>query len=189
MSTLARLEIEDYGRIIETGVLDGRRVEFIEGRIYEMAPIGSRHESAVDQLTRWSYRTVDDEGVLIRIQQSLGLPSCESVPEPDMVWVRNGDYTQTRPTGEAALLVVEVAETSLEYDAGDKASLYAAAGIRDYWVVDCPNRRVVVHREPGASGFGSVQEFSDSESVSPLCRSEVSLPVERLFKPTDAPAG
>ena len=188
MSILARLAIEDYGRIVETGVLDGRRVEFIEGRIYEMAPIGSRHESAVDQLTRWSYRTVDDEGVLIRIQQSLGLLVSQSVPEPDMVWVRNGNYTQARPTGEAALLVVEVAETSLEYDLGDKARLYSAAGIREYWVVDCPNRRVVVHREPGPSGFGSVQEFSGSESVSPLCRPGASMQVERLFKPTDAPA-
>lgn len=189
MSTVARLSIDDYNRIIETGVFDARRVEFIEGRIYEMTPIGSGHESVEDQLTRWSYRTVDDEAVLIRIQQSLGFPSCESVPEPDLVWVWNGDYTQARPTAEAALLVVEVAETSVAYDLGEKANLYAAAGIRDYWVVDCPKRRVVVHREPGPSGFGSVQEFSGSESVSPLCRSEVALEVERLFKPTDASAG
>ncbi len=185
MVTVARLSIEDYDRIVETGVLDGRCIEFIEGRICEMAPIGSKHESAVDQLTRWSYRSVDDVSILIRVQQSLGLPVSGSVPEPDLAWVKNSDYTGARPTAEDTLLVVEVAETSLDYDLGDKASLYASAGIREYWVVDCQNRRLVVHRDPGSVGYGSVKELAENQAVSPLSCAEVTLLPETLFKPTN----
>ena len=185
MVTVAQLSIDDYDRIVETGVLDGRRLEFIEGRICEMAPIGAKHESAVDQLVRWSYRSVDDTAVLIRVQQSLGLPGSGSVPEPDLVWVKNADYTGSRPTAEDTLLLVEVAETSLDCDLGDKANLYAAAGIREYWVVDCQNRRLVVHREPGDSGYGSIKELAGKEEVSPLGCPEASLQPETLFKPTN----
>ncbi len=186
MVTDARFAVEEYDRIVETGVLDGRRIEFIEGRICEMTPIGSKHESAVDQLTRWSYRSVDDGSILIRIQQSLGLPPRESVPEPDLAWVRNGDYTRSRPTVDDAILLIEVADTSLEYDLGEKANLYAAAKIRDYWVVDCQDQRLLVHREPSDLGYGSVQEFSGNEAVSPLSHPQVSLLPELLFRPTNA---
>lgn len=186
MATLARLSIEDYNQIVETGVFDSRRIEFMEGRICEMNPIGSKHESAVDQMTRWSYRSIDDISILVRVQHSLSLPLQESVPEPDLVWVRNGDYTQNRPTADDAILVVEVADTSLDYDLGEKASHYAAAGIRDYWVVDCQNRRVIVHRDPSELGYGSVKECSGGEAISPLSHPEVSLLPEVLFKPTNA---
>lgn len=151
-----------------------------------MNPIGTKHESAVDQVVRWSYRSVDDSSVLIRVQNSLGLPLQESVPEPDLVWVQNGDYTETRPTADDAILVVEVADTSLDYDLGEKARLYAAAGIRDYWVVDCQNRRVIVHRQPSEAGYGSVEEFSGSRAISPLSHPHVTLAPEVLFRPTDA---
>ncbi|MHB8902013.1 MAG: Uma2 family endonuclease [Thermoguttaceae bacterium] len=70
-----------------------------------------------------------------------------------------------------------------DYDLGEKACLYAAAGIGDYWVVDCRNRRVVVYREPGESGYRSTQEFAGKDRISPLSPPGVSLPVEVLFKP------
>ena len=77
--------------------------------------------------------------------------------------------------------MVEVAESSLAYDLGEKADLYAAAGVRDYWVVDCRNRRVVVHRDPGKSGYGTVRSFSGDELVSPLSHSQVALLPKTLF--------
>ncbi len=186
MSTLARLTVEEYDRIAETGLFDGRRFELIKGLICEMPPIGSKHESAVDQLTRWSYRSVDDVSILVRVQQSLSLPMAGSVPEPDLAWVTNADYTGSRPTAEDALLVVEVAETSLDYDLGEKAKLYASAGILEYWVVDCPNGRLMVHRAPVSSGYGSVKGLAGEEVVSPLDCPEVSLLPEALFKSANA---
>ena len=113
MSTVARLTVAEYDRMLHAGVFDrGRRVEFIAGEIREMTPIGPEHETTVDRLARWSFRNLDDESVLIRIQQSLGLPNADSVPQPDLIWVRPGDFTQARPTVDDVLLVVEVAEST-----------------------------------------------------------------------------
>ena len=186
MSTIARLTVAEYNRMLHAGVFDqGRRVEFIEGEIREMTPIGPEHETVVDRLARWSFRNVDDASVLIRVQQSLGLPNAESVPQPDLTWVGSADYSRARPTVDDVLLVVEVAESSLAYDLGDKADLYAAAGVRDYWVVDCHDRRVVVHRDPSKSGYGTVRSCAADQSLSPLCRPEVSLLPRTLFHPVN----
>ena len=71
MSITARLTVAEYDRMLVAGVFDqGRRVEFIEGEIREMTPIGPEHETVVDRFTRWSYRNVDDASVLIRVQLS-----------------------------------------------------------------------------------------------------------------------
>jgi Uma2 family endonuclease len=189
MATLARLSIEDYNRIVETGVFDGRRIEFIEGRICEMTPIGDNHEHAVDELTEWSVLSVANLGVRVRVQETLELHTRGSVPQPDVVWVDRAAIAakKTRPQAEDVVLVIEVADTSLAYDLGEKAGQYAAAGIRDYWVVDCQNQRVIVHRQPSEAGYGSVAEFSGSEAVSPLSHPEVSLLPEVLFRPTNKP--
>ena len=188
MTTLARLSIEEYNLIIETGVFDRRRIELIEGRICELAPIGDDHEYAVDELNEWSVLSVAKLGVRARNQETLGLSTSGSVPLPDVTWVTKKPITlrRTRPQADDVLLVVEVADTSLDYDLGEKARLYAAAGIRDYWVVDCQNRRVIVHRQPSEAGYGSVEEFSGSKAISPLSHPHVTLLPEGLFRPTDA---
>lgn len=187
MSTIARLTVAEYDRMLRAGVFDqGRRVEFIEGEIREMTPMGPEHETAIDQLTRWSFRSVGDESILIRIQQSLDLGSAGSVPQPDLAWVRNGNYLNARPAARDVLLLVEVANASRAYDLGEKANLYAAAGIRDYWVVDCVNRCIVVHREPGPSGYSDVKSFSVDQPVSPLSHPEVSFTPRLAFAPTGA---
>lgn len=183
MHTLARLSVQDYDRIIETGVFDGRRIEFIEGSICEMAPIGDDHEHAVDELNEWSVLSVAKLGVRVRIQETLGLPTLESVPQPDVSWVDKEAVRKkkSRPQATEVLLVIEVAYSSLAYDLGKKADLYAAAGIRDYWVVDCRNRRLVVHREPTRSGYGSVEEYIGDEIVSPLSHPGVAIAPRVLF--------
>ncbi|MBM4088516.1 MAG: Uma2 family endonuclease [Planctomycetes bacterium] len=186
MSTAARLTVAEYNRMLHAGVFDsGRRVEFIAGEIRNMTPIGPEHESAVDRLVQWSFRHVDDGSLLIRVQQSLGLAEPESVPQPDLTWVRQGDYNRARPTVKDVFLVVEVAETSLAYDLGEKADLYAVAGVQDYWVVDCRSRRIVVHREPGTSGYRSVRDYGHNDPVSPLCRPHVMLLPRTLFGSSD----
>ena len=187
MGTIARLTVAEYDRMLRAGVFDqGRRVELIEGEIREMTPIGPEHETAVDQLARWSFHNADDDSILIRIQQSLDLRPAESVPQPDVAWVRNGNYFDARPTAADVLLLVEVASTSLACDLGEKADLYAAAGICDYWVVDCENRRIVVHREPRPSGYGNVKSFSGAETIAPLSRPEASFMPSLAFRPTGA---
>jgi Uma2 family endonuclease len=122
----------------------------------------------VDQLEDWSHEILRGKPVRIRIQNSIRLPSVDMLPEPDVAWVVRRRYSGRQPGPADIHLLIEAAETSLDYDLGEKAELYAAAGVRDYWVVDLINRRVVVHRDPDADGYRTVQALSGDSEVRPL---------------------
>lgn len=178
MSTIARLSLAEYDRMIECGVFDQgrrRRLEFIRGEIREMTPIGSPHEEVVDRLTEWSYRNTAPGEFRVRVQNSIGLPELESAPEPDIAWVVADDYSGGRPKGRRVLLVIEVAESSLHYDRGEKADLYAEAGVADYWVVNLVDRTIEVHRDPVDGRYRSVETFRGGEEVHPLAKPELAL--------------
>ncbi|MFH1268413.1 MAG: Uma2 family endonuclease [Planctomycetota bacterium] len=184
MSTIARLSLAEYDRMVETGVFDQgqrRRLEFIQGEIREMAPIGSLHEEVVDRLTEWSFRELPEGKVRVRVQNSIGLPELESAPQPDLAWVGRRDYTQGRPVASDVLLVIEVAESSLAYDCGEKADLYAAAGIKDYWVVNLPDRSIEVRRDSGTGRYRSLQTYTGDDEVRPLAMPEIAIRPSALW--------
>lgn len=178
MSTIAHLSLAEYDRIIAAGVFDQgrrRRLEFVYGEIREMNPIGSLHEVVVDQLTEWSIRHLAQGKAWVRVQNSIGLPALESAPEPDLAWVARRDYSRARPTAADVLLLIEVAESSLEYDCGEKAALYAAAEIADYWVVNLIDRRIEVRRDPASGRYRSLKVYTGNEEVRPLAAPELAL--------------
>lgn len=186
MNTVARLSIEQYDRMIEDGAFEGDglvrpRIELIRGHLRDMEPTSIKHEWTVDVLTEWSILEKHTDRVRVRNQHSLGLPSCHSVPEPDLAWVIEKSYRHARPTVEDALLVIEVADSSLEYDRGEKAELYAAAGIADYWIANVVDEVVEVLREPAGGKYRSVQVYGAGKSVQPLRFPEINLSVDALF--------
>ncbi len=185
MSTIARLTLADYDRMIEAGVFDQgrrRRLEFIRGEIREMNPIGSPHEVIVDRLAEWSFENRPKSKPWVRVQNSIGLPSLESAPEPDLAWVVRRDYSSGRPGAEDVLLVIEVAETSLAYDTGEKAELYAAAGVADYWVVDVAARVIEVRRQPAGGRYRSLKTHTGDDEVHPMAVPEVALRPSALWE-------
>ncbi|MHC4403546.1 MAG: Uma2 family endonuclease, partial [Planctomycetota bacterium] len=126
MSVVARFSLEQYELMAEAGVFDGKhrqRVELIRGEIRHMTPIGIRHGAVVDRLNQLSMELVPRGGAVVRIQGMLTLPALESAPEPDVLWLAPKDYFQGHPKPEDALLVIEVAESSLSGDTGEKARL------------------------------------------------------------------
>jgi Uma2 family endonuclease len=178
MSTIAQLSLAEYDRMIACGVFDGpnrRRLELIHGEMREMSPIGPTHEVVVDRLTEWSFQSLPKGRAWIRVQNSIGLSNLQSAPEPDLAWVARRDFSHGRPTAAEVLLVIEVADSSLAYDCGEKADLYASAGIADYWVINLPERSIEVRREPAGGRFGSVTKFSGDQEVRSLAVPEVSL--------------
>jgi Uma2 family endonuclease len=175
MSTIARFSFAEYDRIVESGAFDQRRLELVRGEIREMVPIGPMHEEVVDVLLRWSARSVSENEVRLRIQQSVGLPELESAPEPDVAWVAPRSYARKRPQSADILLIIEVAESSLDYDRGDKAALYAEAGVADYWIVNLRDRAVEVHRDPHEGKYRSVTAHRDQDEVRPLAFPEIVL--------------
>ncbi len=184
MSTSTRVTIGQYEEMIRRGDFVPREehhVELIYGEILPMSPIGFPHDDTVDELTEWSFQTLPPGAVRVRVQGSLGIPALDSVPEPDLSWLRREDYSARRPTPEDVLLVVEVSDSSLDKDRGLKARLYAEAGITDYWVVNVKDRCVEVRRDPQGTAYRPVVVFKPGEQVHPLAFPDLALPVSRLF--------
>ena len=188
VSTIARLTLDQYDRMIQSGIFDGsnrRRIELIHGELREMSPIGPRHEDVVDVLAEWSFSNLAAESVRIRVQNSIGIPEFDSAPEPDIAWVARKSYSKRRPQPSDVLLVSEVAESSLAYDRAEKAELYATAGAQDYWIVNVPERCIEVFRQPDQGHFNSQSSFSGPDEVSPLAFPQLALKVESLFSIPD----
>jgi Uma2 family endonuclease len=146
-----------------------------------MSPPGPTHEEAVDKLTRWSTANTDESVVRVRVQNSIGLPELESAPQPDIAWVREQSYHKGRPQSDDVFLVIEVSDSSLNYDRGKKARLYAEAGIADYWVVNLRDSCIEVFREPQDGKFQSHEVFERGHVVRPLRFPKVKLQVSKLL--------
>ena len=118
-----------YDRMIAAGVFDpaeAHRLELIGGELHMMSPIGDRHADAVDWLVLWSMQAVDQTKLLLRVQNPLSIPGSESAPQPDIAWVTLRRYADRRPLPEEVSLLVEVADTSLEFDTTAEAALSPA---------------------------------------------------------------
>lgn len=184
MSTIARFSLAEYDDLIALGAFDGphqRRIELIEGELRDMSPIGPVHEYEVDVLNDWSHENAPREEVLVRVQNSIGLPDLDSVPEPDLTWVKRRDYRKGRPSAADVLLLIEVSDSSLEDDRGPKATIYATAGIADYWIVNIPQRCVEVRRDPMGDAYAELRTYRPGDVIHPLAFPDLALPVALLF--------
>jgi Uma2 family endonuclease len=186
MSTGVRITVDEYDRMIIAGEFvpsEEHDVELIRGEIREMSPINPPHENVLERLMYWSVDNAPRGEVRVRLQHSLGLPDVDSVPQPDLAWVRLQDYSQQRPTAADVVLVVEVADGSLGFDRGVKANLYAEAGICEYWVVNVKGGTVDVYREPHEGRYREMRTFTPGESVAPRAYPQIRLAIADLFSP------
>jgi Uma2 family endonuclease len=185
VSTAIRITVADYDRMIAEGYFPPgpkrHRVELIDGELRQMSPIGPPHERLVDRLARWSFKNTREDVVAVRIQESIAIPDLDSVPEPDIVWARERDHSTGRPLAAEILLIIEVADRSLAYDRGEKAAIYAAAGIADYWVVNVRDRCIEVFRQPAAGQYASHEIFRGPDVIHPLAFPDVALNLGDLF--------
>ncbi len=152
--TLYRFSVSDYHQMGETGVLGpDLNVELLNGHIYEMSPIGSRHAACVDRLNRIFMRAVDDHAI-VRVQNPIVLPP-DSEPEPDVALLkpRDDSYASRHPRPNEVLLVVEVADSSLPFDQEVKVPLYAQVGIPEVWVVALDEDRVHAYQMPKSGSY------------------------------------
>ena len=159
---------EQYHRMGDAGLFQDKRVELIEGEIIEMAPMNAPHWTAVG-LVGDALRHVFSSGYVVADQLPVSLIN-ESEPEPDAAVIRGNwrDFKEALPS--SAALVVEVSDTTLAYDQGDKMRLYARAAIPEYWIVDLNARQLIVHRQPDATNerFNFVQILNESDNIAPL---------------------
>jgi Uma2 family endonuclease len=143
-----RFTVEEYLRIVKTGILtDQDKVELIEGRIVEKTPRNPPHEASLQRVSSQLMKLVPAEW-MVRAQATLRLG--ESAPEPDVSILRGpvDRYDKVHPQGADTLLVVEIADSTLQDDRHWMVRLYAGAGIPTYWIVNLVDRRVEVYSEP-----------------------------------------
>jgi Uma2 family endonuclease len=186
MSTITHLTMAEYDRMIAAGAfepIESNHIELIYGELREMSPIGSPHEVIVDRLTEWSFASLPKRKAWVRVQNSIGIPVLDSAPQPDLAWVARRDYSRGRPAAADVLLMIEVSDSSLRFDLGEKADLYATAGVRDYWVVNVPARSIVVHRDPAAGRYRDVRSYAGADELRPLQVPEVALRPAMLWTP------
>jgi Uma2 family endonuclease len=175
-----------FHQLGDMGWFEGKTAMLIDGEILEMAGPNPPHTTATE-VTLDALRAAFGRGFYVRGQQPLEL-GLFTDPVPDAVVVPGSarDYAGAHPT--TALLVVEVSESSLADDLGFKADLDAAGGIRDYWVVDLVNRRLVVHRDPrpnparpGVTAYATVTAHAPGQSVAPLAAPRAAVVVADLL--------
>jgi hypothetical protein len=166
----------------EAGILrEDDRVELIEGEIFQMSPIGSRHAARVT-LAEEALRLHIREAVIVRIQSPVRLDDY-SEPEPDIAVVkrRPDRYGERHPGPADVLLILELSETSSAFDRQVKAPLYARAGIAELWLELISEDSIEVYTEPVGGIYTKVRQVRRGESLSPLAFPEIKIPVEELL--------
>ena len=173
---------DQFEKLGQAGVLgEDARVELINGEMIEMAPIGSRHASAVNTLSMLLARAVG-ESAIVSTQNPLRL-SEDSEPQPDLMLLapKPDRYRAALPRPQDVLLLIEVADTTVAYDRGTKLPLYARQGVPEVWLIDLDGKRLEVYREPGAAGYGRSLDLGAGDSISPAALPAVALPLRDIL--------
>jgi Uma2 family endonuclease len=164
---LKRWTVEQYDRLVSAGILSPHeRVELLEGDIVRMWPQGPAHATAIGVVEE-TLREVFRPGFALRIQMPF-VGGEDSEPEPDIAVVRGShrDYYGAHPA--VAVLIVEVSDSTLDYDRRRKGPAYARASVPEYWIVNLVERVVEVYRDPAERSYQSREDFRLGESISPL---------------------
>ncbi len=181
--TKQKLSVEEYEALIDSGVLtENDRVELIDGEIVDKMTIGKAHASCVARLHRIFVQRLGAQK-LVFSQSPVELSG--SLPEPDLLVLRNdpGEYATARPQPEDVLLLIEVADTSLEFDRDEKLSLYAADGIREYWIVNLRDNQLEVFWDPDrkVGRYRNSCVMRPCDRVVPTCLPELEWDVAEMF--------
>ena len=177
-----RFTVDEYEQMIVKGILtENERVELIRGEIVEKMVIGPLHSATVNRINRL-LTTQLLTSAIVSVQNPIVLSDSE--PEPDLALLiqRDDFYALSKPRAIDVRLVIEVADSSLEYDREIKLPLYAQAGIQEFWIINLSESMVEVYRQPQTSGaYASRAEFSRGEKLSSLAFPEVSLEIDSML--------
>jgi Uma2 family endonuclease len=183
VQTEHRFSVSDYYRMAEIGVLPpNARLELLDGRIIDMSPIGPFHGGLVKRLSRLFNLEAKGRWT-VSIQDPLHIDEY-SEPQPDIMLLKPvaDDYTTRHPRANDVFLVIEVADSTLDYDREEKLPAYARAGIAEVWIINLNERCIEVNREPTFTGYVSESILVSGEQASPKAFPDVSVNVMELLK-------
>jgi len=171
---------EEYDRLVASGGFQPEsRVQLIRGEIVEMAPQKARHATAI-RLAQQLLARLFVHGFEVRPQLPLALGTW-SEPEPDVAVVRGAieDYRDHHPN--SAVLIVEIADSTLEFDRTRKCQMYAEAGVPEYWIVNLVDRVLEVYTEPHGAAYRDTRHAGPDELVTPVAAPGGAVRVSDLF--------
>jgi Uma2 family endonuclease len=178
-----RFNVQEYYRMAETGVLrPDARVELLKGRIIDMSPIGPFHGGLINRLIR-IFTKLSHGRWLASAQNPLRLDD-QSEPEPDFMLLKPSpdDYTSRHARPDDVFLLIEVSDTTLDYDRDEKIPAYGRAGIAEVWIVNLTNATIEVYRDPHFTGYGSKTVLSAGDQIAPQAFPEAVADVGELVK-------
>lgn len=164
---LHRWSVQDYQSMVNQGILDHKNVELIDGKIIDIPSQKPIHSTCIRLLEDLLRSALHGQA---EIRNQMPIELSQSVPNPDLVVARGTirDYMVNHPTAQDVLLIIEVANSTLGFDLGQKANIYAQDGIQDYWVVDVNHRKLHVFRQPEEDSYTQIKQLNITQEVSPL---------------------
>jgi len=173
---LRRLTVKEYDAMIENGIFDENdQIELLNGVIVEKMPKGTKHATLNDIIATLLIRQLGDM-VCVRNQNPIWLDDF-SEPEPDIVLAEPPfeNYFEKHPTPDDIFLILEVSDSTLNYDRNAKCLAYSRAGIRQYLLLNVQNQTLEDYREPGADGYGAKQTYRGEQSFNLVAFPEISF--------------
>lgn len=179
-----RFTVDHYYKMIELGMIDNyEKSEIINGEMVEKMSIGDRHAWIVDLLNRFFSRNLPDQ-FMVRVQNPLRLGEFDE-PEPDIVLTDLTKYDGSRhPSADETILVIEVSDLSLRHDRDTKIPLYAAAEIKEVWIINLRNNVIEVYQNPTFGIYQSVRIFEIGQTVESSVLTDLALNVSDVLHET-----
>ena len=174
--------VHEYHRMVDAGILrEGDRVELIRGEVITMSPISPRHNAAILRANHSLMRIVGDRA-LAGVQGSIRLDEYDE-PQPDLYLLRpKDDFYASRHAGPADIfLIIEVADSTLEYDQDVKMHLYADTFVPEYWIANLRDDLLIAYSDIERDAYRTVRQFRRGETLAPQLLPECRIPVDVLL--------
>jgi Uma2 family endonuclease len=159
--------VKDFRVMAEAGLFVDQKVELLDGVIVERSTATPEHEDSIDELGEKMVMVFSNRA-RVRVEKAFDINDDYWLPHPDVVLAKRKRYGDNPPRPEDVFLIIEVSNTTLAEDLGDKLKCYASLGVQDYWVVNVKAKKWLIHREPSGDKYLSVTELDFGSSFAPL---------------------
>ncbi len=181
--TRRRFTVAEYYAMADAGILsENDRVELLDGDFIVMPPVGNWHAFSVNSIVAIFPSTLLEDRAILSVQNPVRLDNYNE-PQPDAMLLRWRDdfYRNGHPAPGDVLLLIEVADSTVEFDRNVKLPAYARAGIPELWIAARPERRIEAYTEPAGNEYATVRYFSPGETVAPQAFPDITLAVDRII--------
>lgn len=177
--TTYKWSIEEWHELIDSGLLEGKSIEFLEGEIIEVSPEGVEHSYTNGSVVKYLREILLD---LAEVRESHPVTLDNSEPEPDIAVVQLPEtiYRNHHPYPQDIYWLVEISNRTLIKDLNQKIVTYARNGIPEYWVIDLVNKKLITHTQLQGNSYSKITEYKTG-TVSPLAFPDLAIALDKLI--------